>query len=58
EIKYLIKYSITYILKTKFFLAFYIIYKAIIIERNIRGAFKRASFISLNLERIISKLNI
>ncbi|EEU33672.1 uncharacterized protein NECHADRAFT_56288, partial [Fusarium vanettenii 77-13-4] len=58
EIKYLIKYFITYVLKTKFFLAFYAIYKAIIIERNIRGAFKGASFIPLNLEAIVLKLNI
>ncbi|EEU34421.1 uncharacterized protein NECHADRAFT_52809, partial [Fusarium vanettenii 77-13-4] len=58
EIKYLIRSSITYILKTKFFLAFYTIYKAIIIKRNIRGAFKGASFIPFDLEAIVLKLNI
>ncbi|EEU33503.1 uncharacterized protein NECHADRAFT_56552, partial [Fusarium vanettenii 77-13-4] len=58
EIERLIRYFITYILKTKFFLAFYIIYKAIIIKRNIKGAFKGASLIPLNLEAIILKLNI
>jgi hypothetical protein len=52
------KYFITYILKTKFFLAFYIIYKTIIIKRNIKGAFKETSLIPLNLEAIILKLNI
>ncbi|ENH66630.1 hypothetical protein FOC1_g10000024, partial [Fusarium oxysporum f. sp. cubense race 1] len=48
EIKYLIRYFINYISKTKFFPAFYITY----------GGFKGARLTSFNLENIILKLNI
>ncbi|ENH74664.1 hypothetical protein FOC1_g10000745, partial [Fusarium oxysporum f. sp. cubense race 1] len=58
EIKYLIRYFITYISKTKFFSAFYIIFKATFIESNIQGGFRGARLIPLNLETIISKLNM
>ncbi|ENH73539.1 hypothetical protein FOC1_g10009032, partial [Fusarium oxysporum f. sp. cubense race 1] len=58
EIKYLIRYFITYISKTKFFSAFYIIFKATFIESNIQGGFRRARLMPLNPETIISKLDI
>ncbi|EMT68049.1 hypothetical protein FOC4_g10012450, partial [Fusarium odoratissimum] len=50
--------SITYISKIKFFLAFYITFKEIIIKANIKGGFNRASITPFNLEVIILKLNI
>ena len=58
EIKRLIRYSITYVSKTEFFLAFYAAYKATITERNIKGAFKGARLVPLDLEAMVLKLNI
>jgi hypothetical protein len=58
EIEYLIRYSITYILKTKFFPAFYTTFKATFTESNIKGGFKGARITPLNLKTIILKLNI
>ncbi|EMT66123.1 hypothetical protein FOC4_g10006511, partial [Fusarium odoratissimum] len=57
-IKYLIKYFIIYILKTKFFNIFYITFKVIFIKSNILGGFKGIRLTSFNLENIILKLNI
>ncbi|ENH67975.1 hypothetical protein FOC1_g10000370, partial [Fusarium oxysporum f. sp. cubense race 1] len=58
EIEHLIRYFITYISKTKFFSAFYAVFKVTFIESNIQGGFRGARLTPLNLETIILKLNM
>jgi hypothetical protein len=58
EIEYLIKYSIIYVLKTEFLYAFYAVFRAIITESNIKGAFRGARLAPLDAEYIILKLDI
>ncbi|ENH74102.1 hypothetical protein FOC1_g10007268, partial [Fusarium oxysporum f. sp. cubense race 1] len=49
---------ITYISKTKFFSAFYAVFKATFIESNIQGGFKGARLAPLNPETVILKLDM
>ena len=58
EIEHLIRCSITYVLKTKFFPAFYAAYQATMIERNIKAAFRGAGLVPLDPESVVSKLDV
>jgi hypothetical protein len=58
QIEHLIRYSITHILKTEFFNAFYAAFKATFTKSNIRGGFKGTRLAPFNPENVISKLNI
>jgi hypothetical protein len=58
EIEYLIKCSITHVLKTKFLYAFHATFRAIMTESNIKGGFRGSSLIPLNTDYMISKLDM
>jgi hypothetical protein len=58
EIKHLIKCSITHVSKTEFLSAFYAAFRATMTERNIKGGFRGAGLTPLDIEYIISKLDV
>jgi hypothetical protein len=44
--------------KTEFFGAFYVAFQTSMIESNIQGGFRGAGLVTLNLENVLSKLDI
>jgi hypothetical protein len=58
EIERLERCSINHISKTEFFPAFHAAHRATIIESNIRGGFRGAGLAPLDLENVISKLDV
>ncbi|KAH7471636.1 hypothetical protein FOMA001_g13611 [Fusarium oxysporum f. sp. matthiolae] len=58
EIERLIRYSITYISKTEFFLAFYAAFQATMTEANIKAGFRGAGLVPLDPESVVSKLDV
>jgi hypothetical protein len=58
EIEQVIKASITYISKTEFLPAFYAAFQATITQNNIKGGFRGAGLVPLNVDYVISKLDV
>ncbi|CZR49800.1 uncharacterized protein FPRO_16008 [Fusarium proliferatum ET1] len=58
EIERLIRYSIAYVSKTEFFLAFYAAFQATITEVNIKAGFRGAGLVPLDPESVVSKLDV
>jgi hypothetical protein len=58
QIETFIKAYINYITKVEFFLAFYVVYKQSTILENTQSGFRRTSLILLNLDIVLSRLNM
>src|SRR6478735_6265262 len=58
EIEHLIRCSINHVSKTEFFPAFYAAFQATMTEENIKAAFRGARLVPLDLEHVVSKLDV
>jgi hypothetical protein len=58
EIEHLIRCSITHVSKIEFFSAFYAAFQATMTEKNIKSAFRGAGLVPLDLESVVSKLDV
>jgi hypothetical protein len=58
EIEHLIRCHVSDVSKAEFFPAFYAVFQATMIEKNIKAAFRGAGLVPLDPESVVSKLDV